>query len=61
MGKQLIISIGREFGSSGHEIAEIIAKDLNLPLYDRSLLENIAEEKGFSLDTLHQYDEKRTV
>ena len=59
MGKQLIISIGREFGSSGHEIAEIIAKDLNLPLYDRSLLENIAEEKGFSLDTLQQYDEKR--
>ena len=56
MGKQLIISIGREFGSSGHEIAEIIAKDLNLPLYDRSLLENIAEEKGFSLDTLQQYD-----
>ena len=59
MEKQLIISIGREFGSCGHEIAEIIAKDLNLPLYDRSLLDNIAKEKGFSLEDLQKYDEKR--
>ena len=32
MEKQLIISIGREYGSAGHEIAEKVAKDLNLPL-----------------------------
>ena len=29
--KQVIISIGREFGSGGHEIAERIAKTFNLP------------------------------
>lgn len=58
MGKQLIISIGREFGSCGHEIAEIIAKDLNLPLYDRSLLDHIADEKGWDAEKLEKYDEK---
>ena len=31
---QLIIAISREFGSGGHEIAERIAKDFDLPLYD---------------------------
>ena len=31
--KQVIISIGREFGSAGHEIAERIAKRYGLSLY----------------------------
>ena len=26
MGKQLIIAVSREFGSGGHEIADILAK-----------------------------------
>ena len=30
MKKQMIISISREFGSGGHEIAENIARDLDL-------------------------------
>ena len=57
-GKQIIISIGREFGSGGHEIAEHIARDLELPLYDYNLMRVIAEEKELS-DTkeLERYDE----
>ncbi len=35
--KQVIISIGREFGSAGHEIAERIAKRYGLSLYDHNL------------------------
>jgi len=56
--KQIIISIGREFGSGGHEIAEDIARDLDLPLYDYNLMRVIAEEKELS-DTkvLERYDE----
>ena len=45
MGKQLIISVGREFGSGGHEIAEMLAKKFDLKLYDKNLLQNIAQEK----------------
>ena len=31
--KQLIISIGREYGSGGHRIAEELANPIALPLY----------------------------
>ena len=34
---QLIISIGREFGSGGHEIAEKLAKHYDMPLYGRCI------------------------
>ena len=40
MEKQLIISVGREFGSGGHAIAELLAKRFDLPLYDSNLLED---------------------
>ncbi|MGN0342476.1 MAG: AAA family ATPase [Roseburia sp.] len=57
MGKQLIISISREYGSGGHYIAELLAKRFNLPLYDHKLLDHIAEEKGMDLSRLKKYDE----
>ncbi len=57
MEKQLIISVGREFGSGGHEIAEILAKRFSLPFYDRNLLDEIANEKALEEHDLHQYDE----
>ena len=43
--KQLIISIGREFGSAGHEIAERLAKRYGLPLYDHNLLDEMKHNK----------------
>ncbi len=43
MSKQLIISIGREYGSGGHEIAMKIAEKYGLPLYDHSILDQIAQ------------------
>ena len=44
--KQVIITIGREFGSAGHEIAEELAKRFDLRLYDYHLLREIADEKN---------------
>lgn len=58
MGEQLIISVGREFGSAGHVVAEKLAKHFDLKLYDRNLLKVIAEEKDISHDEIHKYDEK---
>lgn len=54
---QLIISIGREFGSGGHVIAEGLAKKYNLPLYDENLLRSIATEKNVDANELKKYDE----
>ncbi|MBE5921278.1 MAG: cytidylate kinase-like family protein [Lachnospiraceae bacterium] len=55
--KQVIISIGREFGSAGHEIADKISEIFNLPLYDYHLLREIAEEKNVHVGNLEPYDE----
>ena len=55
---QLIISIGRESGSGGLEIAQTLAKRFGLPLYDKSILQNAAEAKGLDAKDLEQYDER---
>ena len=55
---QLIIAISREFGSGGHEIAERIAKDFDLPLYDYNLMREIAKDKNLpNTHELEKYDE----
>ena len=57
MGKQLIISVGREFGSGGHVIAKLLADHYALPLYDRNILDEVSKAKNVSAEELHQYDE----
>ncbi|MDE7063055.1 MAG: cytidylate kinase-like family protein [Lachnospiraceae bacterium] len=56
--KQMIVAIGREYGSGGHVIGEHIAQRLELPLYDRNLLQEIAAEKDWDHTRLEQYDER---
>jgi len=58
MEKQLIISIGREYGSRGHQIGELLAKKLDIYLYDRNLLDEVAKENGVSAADLSYYDEQ---
>lgn len=57
MAQQLIISIGREYGSGGHEIAERLAERFELHFYDKNLLKEIALEKNINADKLEKYDE----
>lgn len=57
MDKQIIISVGREYGSGGHEIAEKLAERFDLPLYDYNLLHEIAVEKNANAKELAKYDE----
>ncbi len=56
--RNLIISVGREFGSGGHVIAEDLAKRFGLPIYDHGMLDRIAQEKNVDKKTLEKYDEK---
>lgn len=58
MKKQLIISIGREYGSRGHQIGEKLAERLGINLYDRNLLDEVAIANGASAKELSKYDEK---
>ena len=59
MSRQRIISIGRRFGSGGHEIAVILAKRLSLPLYDANILAEVAKKNDMTYEELMHYDEQR--
>ena len=52
-----IITIGRQFGSGGHEIGEKLAKKLNIPLYDRNLVEKAVEELNLDGTDVEAVDE----
>ena len=57
--KQVIISIGREFGSAGHEIAERIAKRYGFSLYDHNLLREVADSHNVKTEDLEIFDEMK--
>ena len=56
--KKVIITIGREYGSGGKAIAEALAKDLGIKLYDKNLIELIAERHNIDPDVLEATDER---
>lgn len=55
-----IITIGRQFGSGGHEIGQIIADKLGIKYYDKELLKIAAEESGMCTEIFENNDEKPT-
>ncbi len=55
----LIICVGRQIGSGGHDIARMLAMDFNAKYYDRELLNLAAKESGFSEKFFEQNDEQR--
>ena len=57
--KKIIISIGREFGSGGRRIGELLAKELEVPCYDRHLIEEAACCSGFETKELEEADEMK--
>ena len=54
MNNQLIVTISRQFGSSGHQIAEILAKELHMPLFDKDDIAQAAKDlKAKTYLTVH--------
>lgn len=58
MANNKVITIGREFGSGGREIGERVAKLLDIPCFDRQLVEMASEKMGVDSFHLEQVDEK---
>lgn len=56
---QFIISVGREYGSGGHEIASILAERFDIPMYDRNMLDQMAERNGIDSEELHKHEEMK--
>lgn len=60
MAGKVIVTIGRQFGSGGHEIGEKLAKKLGIKFYDKELIKLIAKQSGLCEKVLESYDEKPT-
>lgn len=58
--KPVIITIGRQFGSGGHELGEKLAAKLGIPFYDKELLTEAAKRCGLAEDMVKHLDEKPT-
>lgn len=56
--KRFILTVGRQFGSGGHEIGEELAKRLGVKFYDKELLLEAAKEIGANPELFKKNDEK---
>lgn len=57
--KHRIIVIGRQFGSGGRELGQLLAKRLNLNYYDKELITESAARFGYDRQLLEKADEKK--
>lgn len=55
-----VITIGRQYGCGGHMICQKLSERLNIPFYDKELIDYAANHSGISSEVLEKYDEKAT-
>ena len=60
MNNNLIITIGREYGTGGREIGQKLALRLGIPFYDRELITRAAKKTGFDEKLFEQLDKRAT-
>lgn len=60
MSSHTIVTIGRQFGSGGHEVGELLANRLGIKCYDNDLLAAAAKESGLCEEIFKTHDEKPT-
>lgn len=56
-GHRLIITFGRQYGSRGRELAGILAKKMDLPVYDEDMIRLASRDMGVDEQTLRKKDE----
>ena len=57
--ENVVITIGREYGSGGRYIGKEVAKKLNINFYDKELLQKTYERNNCNYTKLEQYDETK--
>lgn len=60
MKTKSIITIGRQYGSGGRAIGRELAEKLEIPFYDKELLERAANDSGICKELFENHDEKPT-
>ncbi|MDE5998151.1 MAG: cytidylate kinase-like family protein [Muribaculaceae bacterium] len=54
-----IIVIGRQYGGTGRKTGRALAEALNLPYYDKEIINKVSAKYGYDPDILHRADEKK--
>lgn len=55
-----IITIGREYGSGGRQIAQKVAEALNMVYYDNEIIDMAAQELGYDVDMIRRVSETKS-
>ncbi len=55
----MVITLGRQHGSNGHDIARRLAEELGYKCYDKEIVDEAASASAFSKEIFDSYDEKR--
>ena len=58
LSRPVIINVGRQLGSGGHDIGKMLATDFDARYYDKEILTLAAQESGFSKEIFEQNDER---
>ena len=56
--KNFVINIGRQLGSGGKPVGEIVARRLGVRIYDRSLIDLAARQSGLCPEVFARADER---
>ena len=56
--KKFVITVGRQYGSGGAEMAKRLGERLGLHVYDKEILKMTSEESGIRESYFHLADEK---
>jgi len=60
MEKNIVVTIGRQYGSGGKEIGRKLAERMGVTFYDEELVTMAAENSNIDKDMLHKVDESAT-
>lgn len=53
-----VVTLSRDYGSGGREIAQFLAQRLGVPVYDKELLDAVVERSGIDPNLMAQLDER---
>ena len=58
-GRNIVITIAREYGSGGRYIGKLVAEKLGIKLYDKEFVKKVSEETGLSEEFIKNNEQKR--
>ena len=57
MDKKFVITIGRQLGAGGRQLAEELGRRLGVPVYNREIIDEAAKQSGLAAELFEKADE----